>query len=480
MATLAPPLPVRGVVERLVRGGKGIAGWAKWPDTNDPVNIRVLQDDQIIGEGSAVSFRPDMGSATGYEIQCESKIDLINLATRRVVVQAHRAGHAPTELPIWRKLDIEVSIALIASKLEKFDKEDIGTLFDVMNSAPLIRSQQTEDSELGRAQRLADQNHASTLKTLSEFPKQNASCGPISAITSLNMPVEFVSFDGSAVLGYEGMAFLLGGSNNLLQQYTLDRSSPLISKLADVWAQIILERIHKTRAVGADFLQVLIPEKITVLSHLLPRAIKSPTALWQAVTERADTTPSLATHLFSALPVLASSELRQDSFPCFDTHLTARAARDVFVAICERMRIANPFSQIEFTTDVIQIGDIAERFVRGLQIPEIYHMPDQSFLEMASSGLELIERYDPGRHLGTRFVWRRPNAPINAKVIAFANSFFERGASARGLSWWFARTFTEFHFIWSADMDEDYIRLHSPDWVVCQTIERFMQHPPTV
>ena len=81
-------------------------------------------------------------------------------------------------------------------------------------------------------------------------------------------------------------------------------------------------------------------------------------------------------------------------------------------------------------------------------------------------------------HIGTKFVWKNAAAPFDLKVVAFANSFFERGGTARSLSWWCCRAFREFHFIWSPDLDMGYVREVAPDWVICQTIERFLPRTP--
>ena len=47
-----------------------------------------------------------------------------------------------------------------------------------------------------------------------------------------------------------------------------------------------------------------------------------------------------------------------------------------------------------------------------------------------------------------------------------------------GLSWWFARIFAEFHFVWDPRMDAEYVAAEKPDWVICQTVERFLPSVP--
>jgi hypothetical protein len=94
---------------------------------------------------------------------------------------------------------------------------------------------------------------------------------------------------------------------------------------------------------------------------------------------------------------------------------------------------------------------------------------------------EVINSVDPkeGR-IGIRRSWRCPAAPIQMKVLVFGNSFFERGGDSTSLSWWFARIFSEFHFIWSPEMSPEEIEFLKPDLVVGQTIERFMRVVPSL
>ena len=91
-----------------------------------------------------------------------------------------------------------------------------------------------------------------------------------------------------------------------------------------------------------------------------------------------------------------------------------------------------------------------------------------------------MEAHDPpgGGHVGTRYVWKNASAIVPMKVVAFGNSYFERGGDAGALSWWFARLFAEFHFVWDPRMDADYVAAEKPDWVICQTIERFLPSVP--
>ncbi len=81
-------------------------------------------------------------------------------------------------------------------------------------------------------------------------------------------------------------------------------------------------------------------------------------------------------------------------------------------------------------------------------------------------------------HLGITRKFINQNAPINKRVLCFGNSFFERGGTSRCLTWFFARLFREFIFIWSPAMEKRVILRERPDIVLCQTIERFLYRIP--
>jgi hypothetical protein len=115
-----------------------------------------------------------------------------------------------------------------------------------------------------------------------------------------------------------------------------------------------------------------------------------------------------------------------------------------------------------------------------LPLREYVMHPEPSQFHDSELGLKRTEFELPpnGEHVGIRCVWTNTNAPVPLRVVAFGNSFFERGASGANLSWWAARWFREFHFIWSPFVDYDYIDRVAPDVVVCQTIERFLPMVP--
>ncbi|MDE2179212.1 MAG: hypothetical protein KGJ50_13090, partial [Xanthomonadaceae bacterium] len=163
--------------------------------------------------------------------------------------------------------------------------------------------------------------------------------------------------------------------------------------------------------------------------------------------------------------------------PRLDTHLTVPAAYRIFSLCLDRLGLGCPFP-LDLSVETELVGDISDRFF-GVPLTETYLAPAPAFVATYTGALELVERIDDGiHHIGTRYAWRNELAPIDLKVVAFGNSFFERGGTARSITWWFQRAFREFHFLWSPELNMDYVRMIKPDIVVCQTIERFLGRLP--
>ena len=296
--------------------------------------------------------------------------------------------------------------------------------------------------------------------------------------TTIAAPLGYVSTDGGAVLGRRGHAFLLGGSNGPLAQALEDVTSPMVQDRVEAWATLLTNRVRKCAAAGVRFLQVLIPDKQSVMVGELPAELPVPSATWRALEARLVTQGMSEAEVVSALPTLRTVLAVADPYLQLDTHLSPAGAHAVFNLILGRMGLEPPF-QPTFSEETSVVGDLSLRMFR-VPLPEIVLFPDARW----AAGLgkpELTERVEPngGGHIGNRYVWRNPMAPFSARVVCFGNSYFADGAEPRWLSWWFARAFREFHLLWQADLDMDYVTSHRPDWVFCQTVERFLLLPPT-
>lgn len=186
----------------------------------------------------------------------------------------------------------------------------------------------------------------------------------------------------------------------------------------------------------------------------------------------------LSIYYISGLDTLAN-ERKFETFDAIDTHFSPFGAFCMFKNLIESAGIKDEVYPIFRKSERMMVGDLAERFIVNSTL--LY--PDTELLKiphpMTAESLKLVDEFDPSAdgHVGLRRVLENPLAPVK-KLLVFGNSFFERGGHPKTLTWWFARMFTEFHFVWEPAFDWRYIDAVRPDIVIGQTIERFLNRVP--
>lgn len=63
-------------------------------------------------------------------------------------------------------------------------------------------------------------------------------------------------------------------------------------------------------------------------------------------------------------------------------------------------------------------------------------------------------------------------------MLEFGNSFFGNGDHSGKLFWWYSRLFQDFMFVWSPQIDWGLVSEYQPDYLLAQTIERFLTRVP--
>ncbi len=286
-------------------------------------------------------------------------------------------------------------------------------------------------------------------------------------LASMLLPVGTMSADGSTVLGREGYLYLTEGSNYVLSRYARDQ--PFTVELAAQWCELFEARARRQRDHGRLFMQFIVPEKISAVPELLPFELSTPTELL-ALIEHHFRTEGWSARTVPALDLFRLAGVR--CIPRLDSHQSGYGS----YAIANH--VANSFGYrglygLPFTKSAVRTGDLAYRFF-GTPIYEVVSLPDLTEYPMLAVDPEAVETYYPSDgNTGTRCVWRNPSAPIKLRVAAFGNSCLERGGFPL-LSWWFARLFQEFHFVWTNIVDDAYADRIRADLVIGQTMERFL------
>ena len=470
---------IAGAVEAIIPSGR-VRGWARADEGGQGITIHVVAGGQEIGTGVPARPRPDVGGPHGFDVACERAVAAADFVLGRAAVVAVAQGGAAKALRLTGNALRDGLLDIARTATGDLAAAEVEALIAGLQAHPALRRRSRPEGDDG-----VSREAAAMAAMLDKLPPNPADPGRTPATWHIQPQPGMVSPDGSAVLGHGGHHFLVGGSNVVLAQYLADPAREDVGATGRGWHRLVQARAAVCARHGSRYLQIFIPEKLSVMADRMPRTIPVPTPYWRAAETAIAADPALNGICLFALALLTRPFLREQAYARSDTHLTARAAYHVFAAACAAMRIPVPFPEAPFTREAPGHGDLAGRMVPGFIAPETFMLP-MAELEALWPTPELVEEVAArshngshiGSHIGRRLVWRTLAAPVRAKVVVFGNSFFESGASARALSWWFARAFAEFHFCWSAEMDEAYLRAHRPDWVICQTVERFLPMVP--
>lgn len=290
----------------------------------------------------------------------------------------------------------------------------------------------------------------------------------------LTVPQGIVSSDGQCVIGAEGHVFLVGGSNNVEALYETDGDIEKTQQAQKQWYALLVHREFMLKKLACRYVQIIIPEKTTALAHLFPGRLTTPSVMLRAL-EQAVTVDSTLSASYMSIVDLFRDSRASDFYKRTDTHLQPLGVFTIFKSFCKKY-INYDFDIPSFDRLLVMGSDMGYRFF-GSSVVELVWECEVPNICLSRQLIEQVEAA-PGKHIGQRSVWRNPDAPLRQKIIAFGNSFFGSCFDQGCLGWWFSNFFAEFHLIWSPAVDYDYVAIHKPDLVICQTAERFMTIVP--
>jgi hypothetical protein len=445
-----------------------LIGWAV--NLRDPENrkitVTIRLAGKIVGFGVADIHRQDLerfGSGTyAFDITCGEPLPFTAILTGQVVVDLSIGDLRIGTLQFDQVTKNIVSSLEIGRLLNELSVYDAPTLHNTLIHA-LPHMPEPAASALQSA--VTIMKNREEIASFSKFEP-----GSMSSVT---FKTGIVSSDCAAMLGQDGHLFLVEGTNNVREIFKKEYGQEDAERMAGAWAELILRRHAFVTVQGRSFIQIAIPEKISVMRELMDGHMSSPSATLSALEQKLGAAMDRK-HYISGIAVLNQIPFGM-AFRKADSHLTPAAAFAVFRRICDHLNI-NIVKNIPFDIPITVNGDLARRFFGH----EMYEVCMTAKEPRFKAGLKLVSSHVPsyGGHVGKRFVFRNDLAPIRKKVILFGNSFFDNHVWQGSVSYWMAAWFQEYHFIFKPEMEEDYIAAENPDIVICQTIERFLELLP--
>lgn len=438
-----------GFIESISADRRTMSGWVRVDTLSRLPNIRVLgRDGTSFG---AVEVGPERGDVTN----------------RTGVHNRRFTAWLPFGLPPGALITGECSVVaeILGSEMTL---PSVGSL--VADEASLL---------VYAAERAVGRGGVSDLPLRPSMVTGNERPSGMSAMSYLPFPVGLRSGDGSAVLGHGGHIFLTGGSNDLAARYKEPGTSleaQMVVDQANQWRNVFAARAESCSALGALYVQTVIPEKSTVMHELLD-GVSGPTPVMRQLESK------MRDSIFyvSAIDALATRELPPaEPFLHHDSHLSSAGALTLLRSLLPAMGVdISTLATVELAHTTLVNGDLGRRFF-GMELwgPDLEPVDVWPWHSREIRPVEVVDPSNHG-HIGRRRRWVNPSAPVDASVLVFGNSFFGAGQAAGKLSWWFSRLFKAYEFVWDPSFDFDRVGSSRPDVVVGQTIERFLGKVPS-
>ena len=419
-----------------------IGGWAFTSHNSQKSQIDSIEITPT-NQAASVSFliRADFESQIpfGFKVSGLSPEDLQNLLNGTSQLIA-RGKNVEKPIPIWIKIREKLKEAILLHEIKSLNTDSLERI----------------TSQLIGQLRAAPQ---------SSSPPTTQSPQLIPVSTGLK------SIDQSAIIGHNGNIFLFQGSNHLHQKYFEDPDPRFVSR----WEEILKTRNEICREFGVKFLQTIIPEKQSVTPKDYPYEIESPTKFYRLLHEKIAHEAWFVDSL-KALKDLAFT----NGLPPFmkvDSHFSIFGAQKLINTILRHLDL-EPTALPQNFESTYAAGDLGNKFGFGNLLEQSLSCVGPA-PELFNHRPVLIHEFNPASgHTGMIRDWENLHAPHDIAVIAFGNSFFERGVRPESLSFWASRLFRRFTFVWTNRLDHKGHDLKMYDVAVCQTIERFLTPPP--
>ncbi|MCO6415372.1 hypothetical protein JYK14_04170 [Siccirubricoccus sp. KC 17139] len=461
----SPPPSLIGMVDVLTPPGT-LHGWARLQGGEAKVTIIARRGGAEIARALAELARPDLTQHQlgdcAFRLDAAAPLTAAELASGEVVVTAEAPGLAPVTLPLSPSLRppeaARPGAAAVVAALEALDAHALAELRLTAKPggmAARMLEVMTTAFASGWAQRaLLDDSR----------PEEDR-------VAWLPLPVGLVSGDGAAMLGRGGWLFLTGGPNRVLDLYPPMASPASVAEDVAKWAALCRARRTACAQRGIGFRQLIIPEKLSLLAERLPLAVETPSCLLAGLEAALG---GLEGDYLSGLAVLRQAP-PEAMFRRLDSHFTPEGAWRLAAAVAASLGLPPLELAPEFAPrGRLGGGDLTLRF---FGVPMAEPLAEAEAVRLARPEVILDAPAPGGAHLGTRRAWRNPAAKGRGRLLVCGNSFAAPDGQ-EGLCWWLAQYVEEVHFLWSPALDWEEVARVRPDWVLCQTVERYLPAVP--
>lgn len=268
------------------------------------------------------------------------------------------------------------------------------------------------------------------------------------------------------LIGKDGILFLVGDSNNVINQIIGDLKIPQQSQV--IWQEVLFDRKEQIEKRMLPLVHLVIPDKERVYADKLPENImvsnNSTFEQWRQLL------PSSFPVIYPLTDFIEKRKTR-DTYSKGDTHWNDYGAYICYQAVCRMLS--------EVLSEHIETTCLAdESFHLTIQNADLLGMLGgvciENQIKIAPDTYQCHVVNNNGSWLtGRQIHYRSTNSTSCPKrLLVFHDSF---GPYMERL---LASTFVESKFIWNADVLWEEVDAFAPDIILIEQVERFLIRPP--
>lgn len=279
-------------------------------------------------------------------------------------------------------------------------------------------------------------------------------------------PSGSVSPNRVAIVGSCGHLFIGEGSNNWIAQ--LDGSTAASSESYEPWIDLFNSRSANADDLSVKICNLIVPEKQIVLYNFFGH--EQPPLSWnnRPVKRILNCLPNDIEVIYPAAAMI-SRQSWAELYWRGNSHWCASGCLTTVELILKNFGV-------HFDADAVSLKRHATR--HDLQVHLMDDLVDEEVLQISTIGTfsEVKRPYaSTGSHSGSQYVIRNPAAEVNSTLVIFGDSY----SYDAGLTYALSAFFTEVRFLWSKNVNWDYIRDHKAKFVIWESAERFLSSIPS-
>lgn len=440
-----------------------VSGWVY--DEGNVIDVIVQKNGKTIGRGKNSYPRADLEAAglgaCAYEIETSEPFSYYDVLSQAIMI-FYQKEEKNYEIKLRDEIIKTIKFKIFSKLIEDFQSMNLNELEMYMYNERKNIDENKYYAELAAISSII--NNKNKLTKNDDISKK---------LSPIYVRVGTMSPDLQCEVGMNGHLFLTRGSNNVISMYEQEYNSENLGTISDKWLDVFKKRKDFCETIGAQFLQVVIPDKLSGLREQYDGLGSTPSPLLH-VLERKVSENNLSNFYVSGMKIIKNLGFSK-SFRKIDTHFQPAGGHAIFEEICQKIS-PSYIVPAQFNINYISDGDIGKRFFGQ----ELYEVCSRAAYPSFHKTREILEEVKPkpGKFTGGRMIFRNKNAPFPEKIVGFGNSFMNDYISQASLGYWFSTFFREFHLITQPDIDQNYVKNVKPDFVICQTVERFLGFVP--